>query len=149
MEKAELSIFSDIFQFFSNRGRQYFVKDAYECKLIPNSSSWVTWTSLSTHQVTLQAIVRKDHPLEEVLLAILQQLPQYTCPRNTVVKLQAFEYVRALLAHHLTITLEFLCMAKDPAMWGQRGFCEKEKVRIVLVQHRNDVDQGGAVGPAF
>ncbi len=39
------------------------------------------------------------------------------------------------------------CLAKGPTMWGQRGFCEKEKVRGVLVHHRNDVDQGRVVGP--
>ena len=27
-----------------------------------------------------------------------------------------------------------------------RGLCEKEKVQVVLVQHRDDVDQGGDVG---
>ena len=39
------------------------------------------------------------------------------------------------------------CMKKGPVVWGQRSFCEKKKVRGVLAQHRNDVDQGGAVGP--
>ena len=39
------------------------------------------------------------------------------------------------------------CLAKGPIMWGQRGFCEKEKIRGVLVHHRNDVDQGRGVGP--
>jgi hypothetical protein len=38
------------------------------------------------------------------------------------------------------------CMAKGPTMWGQRGFCEEEKIRGVVVQHRNDVDQGMTVG---
>ncbi len=39
------------------------------------------------------------------------------------------------------------CLTKGSAMWGQRIFFEKEKVRGVLVQHRNYVDQGWAVGP--
>jgi hypothetical protein len=39
------------------------------------------------------------------------------------------------------------CMEKGPTMWGQRGFCEEEKVREMLIQHRNDVDQGRVVDP--
>ena len=35
---------------------------------------------------------------------------------------------------------------KGPIMWVQWGLCEKEKLRGVLVQHRDDVDQGGVVG---
>jgi len=31
----------------------------------------------------------------------------------------------------------------------QWGLCEKEKVQGVLVHHRDDVDQGGDVGPCF
>ena len=38
------------------------------------------------------------------------------------------------------------CLAKGPTMWRQRGFCEEEKIRGLLVQHRNDVDQGKVVG---
>ncbi len=38
-------------------------------------------------------------------------------------------------------------LEKGPTMWRQRGFCEEEKIRGVVVQHRNDVDQGGAVCP--
>jgi len=34
-------------------------------------------------------------------------------------------------------------------MWVHRGLCEEEKVRGVLVQHREDVDQGGVVGPCL
>ena len=37
------------------------------------------------------------------------------------------------------------CMKKGRVVWGQRSFCEKKK----LVQHRNDADQGGAVGPCL
>ena len=33
------------------------------------------------------------------------------------------------------------CIKKGPVVWGQRSFCEEQKVRGVLVQHRNDVDQ--------
>ena len=40
------------------------------------------------------------------------------------------------------------CLAKGPAMWGQRDFCEKEKVRGLLVKHRNDVEEG-LLAPAF
>jgi len=39
------------------------------------------------------------------------------------------------------------CLTNSPAMCGQRSFCEKEKVRGVLVKHRNDFDQGGVVSP--
>jgi hypothetical protein len=38
-------------------------------------------------------------------------------------------------------------LEKGPTMWGQWGFCEEEKILGVVVQYRNDVDQGGAVGP--
>ena len=38
-------------------------------------------------------------------------------------------------------------LEKSPTMWGQRGFFEKEKIRRVVVHHRNDVGKGGAVGP--
>ena len=38
-------------------------------------------------------------------------------------------------------------LEKGPTMWGQRVFCEEEKIRGVVVQHRNDVDQGRDVGP--
>jgi hypothetical protein len=41
------------------------------------------------------------------------------------------------------------CMKKGPVVWGQRSFCEKQKIRGVLVHHRNDVDQGGVVGPCL
>ena len=34
-------------------------------------------------------------------------------------------------------------------MWGQPGFREEEKIRGVVIQHRNDVDHGGAVGLRF
>jgi hypothetical protein len=37
--------------------------------------------------------------------------------------------------------------ASGPTTWGQRSFCEEEKIRGVVVQHRNDIDQGRAVGP--
>ena len=40
------------------------------------------------------------------------------------------------------------CMKKGPVVWGQQSFCEKKKVRGVLVQHRKDVDQG-LLGLAF
>jgi hypothetical protein len=39
------------------------------------------------------------------------------------------------------------CLTKGPTMWGKQIFCEKEKVRGVLVQHRNDIDQGRAADP--
>ncbi len=39
------------------------------------------------------------------------------------------------------------CLAQGPTMWGQRGFSEQEKIRGVVVHHRNDVDQGRVVGP--
>ncbi len=32
-------------------------------------------------------------------------------------------------------------------MWVHRGLCEEEKVRGVLVQHRDDVDQIGVASP--
>ena len=38
-------------------------------------------------------------------------------------------------------------LEKGPTMWGQRCFCEEEKIRGVVVHHRNDVSQGEAVGP--
>ena len=38
---------------------------------------------------------------------------------------------------------------KGPTMWVQWGLCEEEKIRGVLVQRRDDVDQGGAVGPCL
>ncbi len=38
-------------------------------------------------------------------------------------------------------------LEKGPTMWGQRGFCGEKEIRVVVVQHRNDVDKGGAVGP--
>ena len=38
------------------------------------------------------------------------------------------------------IALVAECLAKGPTMWGQRGFREEEKVRVVLVHQRNDVD---------
>ncbi len=34
-------------------------------------------------------------------------------------------------------------------MWVHWGLREEEEIRGMLVQHRNDVDQGGAVGPCF
>jgi hypothetical protein len=38
---------------------------------------------------------------------------------------------------------------KGPTVWVQWSLCEQEKIRGVLVQHRDDVDQGGAVGPCL
>ena len=40
-------------------------------------------------------------------------------------------------------------LGEGPHYVGQRSFCEKEKVRGLLVQHRNDVDKGRAVGPSL
>ena len=40
-------------------------------------------------------------------------------------------------------------LKKGPTLWGQWGLCEEEKIRGVLVQHRDDVDQRGAIGPRF
>ncbi len=31
-------------------------------------------------------------------------------------------------------------LEKGPTMWGQWGLCEEEKIRKVLVQHRDAVD---------
>ena len=38
---------------------------------------------------------------------------------------------------------------KGPTMWVEWGLCEEEEIRGVLVQHRDDVDHGGAVGPCL
>jgi len=38
---------------------------------------------------------------------------------------------------------------KGPTMGMQWGLCEEEEIRGVLVQHRDDVDQGGTVGPCL
>ena len=38
---------------------------------------------------------------------------------------------------------------QSPTMWVQGSLSEKDKVRGLLVQHRNDVGQGGDVGPCF
>ena len=40
-------------------------------------------------------------------------------------------------------------LKKGPAMGGQWRLREEEKIRGALVQHRDDVDQRGAVGPRF
>ena len=40
-------------------------------------------------------------------------------------------------------------MEKGPTMWGQWGLCEEKKVRAVLVQHRDDVNQRGVVSPCL
>ncbi len=37
-------------------------------------------------------------------------------------------------------------LEKGPTMRGHWGLCEEKEVRGVLVQHRNDVNQRGAVG---
>ena len=34
-----------------------------------------------------------------------------------------------------------------PNTWVRWGLCEEQKIRGVLIHHRDDVDQGGAVGP--
>ena len=46
--------------------------------------------------------------------------------------------VGMMMVYHVAPIVE--CVAKGLTMLGHRGFCEKEKARGVLVQHRNDVD---------
>ncbi len=53
--------------------------------------------------------------------------------------------VGRMMVYPITLIAERL--EKGPTMWWLWGFCEEEKIRGVVVQHRNDVDQGGAVGP--
>ena len=36
-----------------------------------------------------------------------------------------------------------------PTMWVRWGLCEERKIRGVLVHHRDDVDQAGAIGPCL